>query len=137
MPEGLSDLHRARHRGSARLDECGSAGLRGHDSRQERRHQRPEIGKPVRFRLKYDDGNRDGNEILLKGQVSIYRDKRIEVFGGKCQQLAIRDGRPPHLASGLDVVADDITRQCPEPEVRAHRAANAIANFGFKGALES
>ena len=24
-----------------------------------------------------------------------------------------------------------------EPEVRAHRAANAIANFGFKGALES
>src|SRR5947208_16908520 len=23
--------------------------------------------------------------------------------------------------------------QCPEPEVRAHRAANAIANFGFKG----
>ena len=25
----------------------------------------------------------------------------------------------------------------PEPEVRAHRAANAIGNFGFKGALES
>src|SRR4029450_10580467 len=22
--------------------------------------------------------------------------------------------------------------QCPEPEVRAHRAANAFANFGFK-----
>jgi hypothetical protein len=27
--------------------------------------------------------------------------------------------------------------KCPEPEVRAHRAARAIANFGFKGALES
>jgi pimeloyl-ACP methyl ester carboxylesterase len=27
--------------------------------------------------------------------------------------------------------------QCPEPEVRAQRAANTIANFGFKGALES
>jgi hypothetical protein len=26
---------------------------------------------------------------------------------------------------------------CPELEIRAHRAANAIANFGFKGALES
>jgi hypothetical protein len=25
----------------------------------------------------------------------------------------------------------------PEPEVRAHRAAHAIANFGFKGALEA
>jgi hypothetical protein len=28
-------------------------------------------------------------------------------------------------------------KACPEPEVRVHRAANAIANFGFKGALES
>ena len=27
--------------------------------------------------------------------------------------------------------------ECPEPEVRAHCAANSIANFGFKGALES
>jgi hypothetical protein len=27
--------------------------------------------------------------------------------------------------------------QCPEPEVRIHRAANSVANFGFKGALES
>src|SRR5262245_21523012 len=56
---GLSDLRRARHRGSALLDECGSAGLYGCDSRQELRHQRPEIGQPVRFRLKNDDGNRE------------------------------------------------------------------------------
>ena len=26
----------------------------------------------------------------------------------------------------------ELIYQCPEPEVRAHRAANAIANFGFK-----
>jgi hypothetical protein len=93
---------------------------------------RPEIGKPVRFCLKYDDGNREGNQILLEGQVSIYRDEYIEVFGGKRQQLAIRDGRPSHLASGLDVVPDDITRQAPVDtfvEKNPHEAAAITRAF--------
>jgi predicted nucleic acid-binding Zn ribbon protein len=32
---------------------------------------------------------------------------------------------------------DAAVRQCPEPEVRTRHAARKVANFGFKGALES
>jgi hypothetical protein len=55
------------------------------------------------------------------------------------------DGARIELITGFEVVVGVIAAGqrspaievtvglwCPEPEVRAHRAANAIANFGFK-----
>src|SRR5208283_2380759 len=95
-------------------------------------HHWCEIGKPVRFRLKYDDGNREGHQILLKGQVSIHRDEHVELWRGKGQQFSIFDGSPTHLTSGLNVVTDDITRQAPVDtfvEKNLHDAASITRSF--------
>jgi hypothetical protein len=45
----------------------------------------PEIGEPVRSRLKHEDGDRKGRDILLKGQASIHGNERVELLCGKCQ----------------------------------------------------
>ncbi len=65
---------------SAGLNEFGDAGLRKLDGDQKLWYQRSEIGQPVRLCLKYDDGNRERNKVLLKSEVSIHRDEHIEVF---------------------------------------------------------
>jgi len=98
---------------SAGLNEFGGAGLGKLDGHQKLWYQRSEIGKPVRLCLKYDDGNRERNKVLLKSEVSIHRDEHIEVFRGQCQLLAVLDGCPTHLTSGLDIVTNDVTRQTP------------------------
>ncbi len=41
-------------------------------------------------------------------------------------------GEGAHRACGSLIPFQRAQLYCPEPEVRAHRAANAIANFGFK-----
>ena len=67
---------------------------RGLDGRQETWNQRPEIGKPVRLCLKHNNGDRVAIQILLKRQVSINRDKYIEVLRRKGQQRSVLDCRP-------------------------------------------
>jgi len=57
---------------SAGLNEFGGARLRKLDGYQKLWYQRSEIGKPVRFRLKYDNGDRERSKLLLKSQVSIH-----------------------------------------------------------------
>jgi|RhiMethySRZTD1v2_1073278.scaffolds.fasta_scaffold220708_2 methylmalonyl-CoA/ethylmalonyl-CoA epimerase len=58
------------------------------------------------------------------------------------------DGQPQYNVAGeriafihpgdfLGALVELEAHQCPEPEVRAHRAASPTANFGSKGALES
>src|ERR1700722_19014140 len=68
--------------------------LKGH---HELWRQRPDIRKTVRFRTKHDDGYRIGNQILLKGQVSIHGDECIKLSSGEGQQLAVLDRGPAHL----------------------------------------
>src|SRR6202043_2257856 len=94
--------------------------------------QRPEIGEPVRLRLKYDDSDREAVQVLLKGQVSIHSDEHVEVFRGKRQQGSILDRHPTHLTSGLDVVADNVARETPIDafvEEHLHDAASITRSF--------
>ena len=44
----------------------------------------------------------------------------------------LRKRQLPHVGAG-----ESLRASAPEPEVRNHRAARAVANFGFEGALES
>src|SRR5580704_13894535 len=117
---------------SVGLNEFGGARLHELDCRQQLWHQRPEVSKPIRFRLKHNDGNWEGTEILLKGQVSIHRDEHIEMVCGNREQLADRDGRQTHLTNGLHVVTDDLTRQTPVDafvEKNLHEAASITRVF--------
>src|ERR1700682_4986537 len=107
----------------------GDAWPCGIDCRRELRYQRLEIDKAVRFRAKHDNGDRVSDQILLKGQVSIYRDEYVKLSARERQQLSILDRRPAHLTSGLDVVANDITSQTPIDafvEQNLHEAASTI-----------
>jgi hypothetical protein len=51
---------------SVGLNEFGGARPRELDCLQQLWHQRLEVGKPIRFRLKDNDGNWERIEILLK-----------------------------------------------------------------------
>lgn len=83
------------------INELGATRQCGLDCRKEARNQRPEISKPVRFRLEHNDGDREAIQVLLKGQVSINGDEYIEVLRCKGQQRSILDCRPTHLMSSL------------------------------------
>jgi hypothetical protein len=59
-------------------DEFGRAGRCGRNGREEARYEGPEIGEPVASRLEHNDGNRERDNVLLEGQVSIHRYEYIE-----------------------------------------------------------
>jgi hypothetical protein len=52
---------------SLAANEFGDARLNRVEDGQKAWYQRSEIGKPIGFRLKYNDGNRERNQILLEG----------------------------------------------------------------------
>jgi hypothetical protein len=54
--------------------------FRSFDGCQEARDQRPEISEPIAFGLKNHDRDRERNEVLLKGQISINRNEHVEGF---------------------------------------------------------
>ena len=91
----------------------GSARHRGLDGCQEPWHQRPEIGEPVCPRMKYNYGDGEGIQVLLKGKVSIRGNEHVEVFRGECQQRSVLDSRPAHLASRSDIVTDNVAAEAP------------------------
>ena len=53
------------------------------------------IGKSIGSGLKHYDGNRERDNVLLKGQVSIGGDKDVEVRRREGEQLSILERRPP------------------------------------------
>jgi hypothetical protein len=57
--------------------------------------------------VKYNDGNRQGDQVLLVRQVSVHCDEHTELRCGEGQQFSIFNGGPPHLTRGLDIMTDD------------------------------
>jgi hypothetical protein len=117
---------------SVSTNKFGGTGHCGLDGHQVVWNERPEIGKPVRLRLKHNDGDREAIQILLKGQVSIHSDEHVEVFRSKRQQRAILDRRPTHLTGRFDVVADNVAREPPIDtfvEKHLYDAASIIRSF--------
>src|SRR6202022_1863034 len=55
----------------------------GLDCREEARYEGPEIGESVGSRLEHDDGNRERDNILLKGKVSIHCYEYVELRCGR------------------------------------------------------
>src|SRR5208282_2355124 len=119
-------------RRSVGANQGNGAGQRRVDGRQESCRQRLEIGKPVRFRLQYDDGDREGTQVLLKGQVPIHRNEHVKTFRGKRQHFAVLDRRTTHLTGHFDVMTEDVTRQAPVDafvEQDLHDAASITRSF--------
>ena len=57
------------------------ANPRNRDRLKQFRNQRLHISKPIGFPVQHYDGNRKRSQVLLKGQISINRDKHVELLG--------------------------------------------------------
>ena len=89
--------HRTDHRGdTARCDG---------DSRQQFRHQRPEISKAIGPGPQHNDSDRKRLQVLLERQVAIHRYKHIETLRDQRQQPAVRNAGPPLVPCRLYLVA--------------------------------
>ncbi|MBA2591970.1 MAG: hypothetical protein H0U97_06800, partial [Gammaproteobacteria bacterium] len=72
-----------------------------------------QVRQAIRTRTQNDDCDREARKTLLKGKVSIDSDEHVELFRSQRKQFSVLDGRSPHLARRLDLVADDFAREAP------------------------
>jgi len=62
-----------------------------------RRNQRYEIGKPIRWRDEQEHGDRKFGQMLLKRQIAIDGNQDVELGLSQREQLAVLNPRPAHL----------------------------------------
>ena len=73
----------------------------------------PEIGEPIASHLEHDDGSRERDNVLLKGQVPIRCYEHVELRWRESEQLSILERRPPHLTRGPHLVAIGLAAEAP------------------------
>src|SRR5260370_19242029 len=71
------------------------------------------MGKPIGFRMKYDDSDLEHDKVLLKCKVSIDGNEDVKMLRCELQEFPVCDRRPTHLASSLDFVPDDVAGEPP------------------------
>ena len=88
-------------------DEPEFSGFCFRDLKQQVCNERLQVGESVRPGPKDNDRDRQYGDGLLKRQVAIDGHEDIELFGRKCEQFAILDCGPAHLAGTLDIMTND------------------------------
>ena len=58
------------------------------------RYQRDKLFDPIAHRLDYKDCDRQRSEVLLKLELAVHGEERIEARGGFREQLAVLDAGP-------------------------------------------
>ena len=61
---------------------------------QDGRHQRDKVFDPIAHRLDYKDCDGQRSEVLLKLEVAVHGEERIEAHRGYREQLAVLDAGP-------------------------------------------
>ena len=80
---------------------------------KEARYEGSEISEAVGSRPKHDDGYGERDDVLLKGQVSIYCYEYVEPRRRECEQLSILERCPSHLTRGLDLMGSKLAAEAP------------------------
>jgi hypothetical protein len=82
------------------------------------RHEGTQLLHTVRAGHRYHDGNAARAQVLLKREVPVNREKRLEVLGNhKLQEFTVALGRPTQINDVMCVVAGQITQ--PRPRARS------------------
>ncbi len=81
------------------------AWFEGFDRDKQLGRKRTQICKTIGLGAQDRYRNIERDNVLLKGQVSICRDKHVEVLTSNLQQLAIFESGPAHLPCRLDIMA--------------------------------
>jgi hypothetical protein len=113
-------------------NEYDGSGRRPCDGRQEARHQGLEICEPVGPGLKHDNGNRERDKVLLKGQIPIYRYEYIKFVRRQGKQFPVFDRSPTNLTGCLDVMGGQLACETPIDtfvQEHLHQAASISRSF--------
>ena len=89
-------------------------GLHDPEGVENLRHERTQLLHTVRAGHRYHDGNAARAQVLLKREVPIDREKRLEVLGNhQVQKFTVALGRPTQINDVMCVVAGQFTQQRP------------------------
>lgn len=88
-------------------DEC--AGFDTTERLEDLRNHRPQFLDAVRLREYDDDPDSRSSKVLLKFEILVYREQRVEVLADhEAQEIAIPLRGPPHIDDVTDVVANQV-----------------------------